>query len=164
MWRAGKTRHGRQDGKCWQILMACGCAGIDGRMKTIIPRPNVEPAPLSGWFFFFCFHLCAFVFIYCFIIRVCFGCSDSIILFLLFLWWIWELVLFASALLFDCVQFVCIVSIRVLCWFCKFRHREKSNSLMVFILVSDCVWILDYLKSLYLRVFVLSSVSVMLVL
>lgn len=78
----------RACGKCWQILMACECAGIDSRMKTIIPHPDVEPAPLSGWFFFFCFHLCAFVFIYCFIIRVCFGCSDSIgiiILFLLFL-------------------------------------------------------------------------------
>lgn len=58
--------------------MACECAGIAGRMKTIIPHPDVEPAPLSGWFFLFCFHLCAFVFIYCFIIRVCFDCSDSI--------------------------------------------------------------------------------------
>lgn len=44
--------------------MACECAGIDGRMKTIIPHPDVEPAPLSGWFFFFvfiCAHLFSFI-------------------------------------------------------------------------------------------------------
>lgn len=82
-WTARREMLAKQ---CWRD--ACECAGIDGRMKTIIPRPDVEPAPLSGWFFLFCFHLCAFVFIYCFIMRVCFDCSDSIgiiILFLLFL-------------------------------------------------------------------------------
>lgn len=87
-WTARREMLAKQ---CWRDaceMLACECAGIDGRMKTIIPRPDVEPAPLSGWFFLFCFHLCAFVFIYCFIIRVCFGYSDSIgiiILFLLFL-------------------------------------------------------------------------------
>ena len=97
--------------------MACECAGIDGRMKTIIPHPDVEPAPLSGCFFFFCFHLCAFVFIYCFIMRVCFGCSDSIGIILLFCSYYFcdgyenWFCLRALGLLFDCVQFVCIVSI-----------------------------------------------------
>lgn len=89
-------------GECWQILMACECAGIAGRMKTIIPHPDVEPAPLSGWFFLFlfsfvriCFHL---LFHYAGLLRLFwFYWYYSIILFLLFLWWIWELVLFASA-------------------------------------------------------------------
>lgn len=69
MRRAGKTQHGisvnagGRVGKCWQILMACECAGIDGRMKTIIPRPVVNsphcPAGFSFLFSFvcICFHL-----------------------------------------------------------------------------------------------------------
>lgn len=63
-WTARREMLAKQ---CWRDaceMLACECAGIDGRMKTIIPRPDVEPAPLSGWFFSFlfsfvriCFHL-----------------------------------------------------------------------------------------------------------
>lgn len=45
----------RKTGKCWQILMACECAGIDGRMKTIIPHPVVNPPHCPAGFFFFLF-------------------------------------------------------------------------------------------------------------
>lgn len=69
-------------GKCWQILMACECAGIDGRMKTIIPRPVVNsPHCPAGFSFLFSFIVSLYGFDS--------GCSDSIgfllILFLLVL-------------------------------------------------------------------------------
>lgn len=40
------------------------CAGIDGRMKTIIPRPVVNPPHCPAGFFFFVFiwvHLFSFI-------------------------------------------------------------------------------------------------------
>lgn len=68
-------------GKCWRILMAIvECAGIDGRMKTIIPRPVVNsphcPAGFS-FFVFICVHLFSFIVsLYGFDS----GCSDSILI------------------------------------------------------------------------------------
>lgn len=69
-------------GECWQILMACECAGIAGRMKTIIPHSDVEPAPIVRLVFLFFVFICAHLF--SFIVSLCGFASVVLILLVLF--------------------------------------------------------------------------------
>jgi len=95
--------------------MACECAGIDGRMKTIIPRPVVNPPHCLAGFFFFVF-ICAHLF--SFIVSLC-GFASVVLILLVLLFCSYYFCdgyenwfcLRALGLLFDCVQFVFIVSI-----------------------------------------------------